>query len=322
MAFLLLAIAGLSYLMPRKYIDRLETMPGVRIFLVVFFFVFGSAAIIINAVNREEQDFKSSQQATRQAEQTVLMGTVMKSVTNIQDALKPKSVDMSEAERKQHLITALRDEYILQNNPIDEDILAGNKMPPQEWMNKRLREQGESWTVKDQPVPATQQIIQLPVEEKQAKIEFSFSQKDQSDPAKTVQFGSLMDGKVTFSISAIVRGETAAKNLHIWIRECVKCEWIPPIPPGFSETSSEQPYDKIASPGDVPPNVGLGKWNFVVKVAEFPLPNGVPLACYYTCTNCAPIDWKRPQTLWVTPNWASFKLHSPSIVYTPEPVPK
>jgi hypothetical protein len=33
----------------------------------------------------------------------------------------------------------------LSHNPVDAEVLAGNKMPPEEWMNQRLMELGENW---------------------------------------------------------------------------------------------------------------------------------------------------------------------------------
>jgi hypothetical protein len=138
-SFALLAIAGLGYLVP-GYIKKLEKKRGVRIFLICFFTIFGLLAIVVNAVNREDQDHTTASQEDR-------MGVVLKSVTNIQDALKPRSANMTEAERREHLASSLRDEYILSHNPIDPAILAGKAMPPPDWMNNRLNQIGEKWAV-------------------------------------------------------------------------------------------------------------------------------------------------------------------------------
>jgi hypothetical protein len=143
-SFALLAIAGLAYLVP-GYVKKLEEERGVRIFLICFFTLFGLLAIVVNAVNREVQDHTAASQEDR-------MGVVLKSVTNIQDALKSKSANMTEAERREHLAASLRDEYILSHDPIDPAILAGKAMPPEAWMNSRLNQMGETWTVaKDTP---------------------------------------------------------------------------------------------------------------------------------------------------------------------------
>ncbi|HEX3438286.1 MAG TPA: hypothetical protein VHT24_16075, partial [Pseudacidobacterium sp.] len=44
------------------------------------------------------------------------------------------SQKLSEADRRKAIETVLRNQYILTHNPIDPEILAGNKMPPQDWM--------------------------------------------------------------------------------------------------------------------------------------------------------------------------------------------
>lgn len=71
---------------------------------------------------------------------------------------------LSEADRRKGIENVLRNEFILSHDPIDPQILAGNKMPPDEWMNKRLSEMGEKWTVKEEAkiAPASALTIQLP----------------------------------------------------------------------------------------------------------------------------------------------------------------
>jgi hypothetical protein len=137
-AFALLAIAGLSYLAP-GWVKKLETMRAGRAFLIAFFVIFAAVAILVNAVNREGQEHTESVQQER-------MAVVMKDITNIQDALK-KPTNLTEAERREHLIASLRDEYIISQRSLDPDILAGSKMPPPIWLNDRLRAMGETWRV-------------------------------------------------------------------------------------------------------------------------------------------------------------------------------
>jgi hypothetical protein len=141
-AYALLALAGLGYLAP-GVIKRLEGMLGVRVFLFIFFGFFGAAAIIVNAVNRESQEFKDGQNDNR-------MGLVLKDVTGIQDALNSKTAHMTEAERRADRLTALRDEYILRPGPVDPEIVAGRKAPPSDWLNTRLKQLGEEWSVSEE----------------------------------------------------------------------------------------------------------------------------------------------------------------------------
>lgn len=137
-AFALLAVAGLAYLVPKRYLDKIEELVWVRRFLLVLFVTVGFSAIIINAIKNENQEFKDGQNDER-------MGVVLKSVLNIQDALKPKAVNLTEAERKERLLESLRDEYVASHSSIDPSIVTGKKMPPDDWMNMRLSQMGEKW---------------------------------------------------------------------------------------------------------------------------------------------------------------------------------
>jgi uncharacterized membrane protein YqjE len=55
LAFALLAIAGLSYLMP-ELMQKFETSRALRLSAFVVFLVFGLAAVVMNSVNREDQE--------------------------------------------------------------------------------------------------------------------------------------------------------------------------------------------------------------------------------------------------------------------------
>ena len=137
-AFSLLAVAGLSYLMP-EIATKLEAKRGVRYFLLTLFGLFGFLAIWVNAVNRANQEQTDTTQRDVQ-------GKVLNSVIDIQTSLHSTKT-LSESDRRQKMSESLRDEYILTHNPIDPAIIAGKAMPPQEWMNKRLSEMGETWSV-------------------------------------------------------------------------------------------------------------------------------------------------------------------------------
>jgi hypothetical protein len=313
-AFALLAVAGLAYLVPET-VRRLEAKRGVRLFLITFFTLFGLFAIIVNAVNREEQEHKESAASER-------MGVVMKSVTNIQEALQPKSPNMTELERREHLMSALRDEYILSHDPIDSEILAGVKMPPEEWMNDRLRKLKEPWAFKDAPKPTAPQIVQQAVpEEKRARLVFSFFQQDMSDAPQTIKLDPMNESKVSVSIVAMVVGDVPAENLQIWIRRCEKCEWVPPSPPGFASTDPDHEFDMATAMPELLPNISTQKWNFTIRVQRFPKFDSFAIGCYYACRNCAPVDWKRPQTLWVTQTLQSgVRLQFSPVLFSPEKV--
>ena len=316
-AFALLAIAGLAYLVPKRYLDKIEELVWVRIFLLVLFVTVGFSAIIINAIKTENQEYKDGQNEER-------MGTVLKSVLNIQEDLKPKAVNLTEAERKEHLLESLRDEYIASHASIDPEILAGKSVPPEAWMNKRLSDLGETWRVKDAPRQLnSQNIPQVPLEEKGAQIEASFFQQDMSGGPLTVKVDPMTDNKVTVSVIAMVKGDTPAENVQLWFRVCRACQWTPPDPVGFSPANPDYPSDRMIFIPEMLPNVASQKWNLSIQLPTYPRYESIQIAFYFACKNCAPVDPKRPQQLWVTKTLqGGFKLQSPSISYTQQPVPK
>jgi len=53
----------------------------------------------------------------------------------------------AEMGRRQNIQKALRSEYVLSHENISPGLLAGTELPPADWMNKRLHELGEQWTV-------------------------------------------------------------------------------------------------------------------------------------------------------------------------------
>ena len=113
-SFALLAVAGLSYLMP-EIATKLEAKRGVRYFLLTLFGLFGCLAIWVNAVNRTEQEQLLVLQSTAQ-------GQVLSSVIDIQKLLH-SSKTLTEAEKMTAISESLRDEYVLTHTPVDPDIL-------------------------------------------------------------------------------------------------------------------------------------------------------------------------------------------------------
>lgn len=137
-SFVLLAVAGLSYLIP-ELAHKLEMNRRIRYFLLTLFILFGALAIWVNAVNRADQEQREVTQSQAEAR-------VLSSVLDVQQSLH-SSKPMSEAQRRENISESLRDEYILTHNPIDPEILLGTKMPPEAWMNQKLHDLGETWAV-------------------------------------------------------------------------------------------------------------------------------------------------------------------------------
>jgi len=67
----------------------------------------------------------------------------------------PLSSQEAEMQRRQNIEKALTGEYILSHDNISPGLLAGTEFPAAEWMNKRLAELGEHWTVSQPPKTAT-----------------------------------------------------------------------------------------------------------------------------------------------------------------------
>lgn len=137
----LIAIAGLGYLFP-TLVKLLERNVKPRKTVAVVFIAFSLLSLMVNAINRAAEDQKAELNSKT-------LSVVLQSVNNVQMALK--APNMSEADRRKHILTALRDEYLLSHNPVDPEILSGTKAPPEDWLNKRLRDLNENWTIKNEP---------------------------------------------------------------------------------------------------------------------------------------------------------------------------
>ncbi len=174
------------------------------------------------------------------------------------------------------------------------------------------------------PTRQPQQIIeQVTPNEPQASVVFGFYKANMLGTPQTLKIDPLTDNKFTVSISAIAVGETTPENVQIWIRVCRSCEWAGPNPPGFVQTDSDHSFDRATRLSEMLPNVGMGKWDFTILLHKFPRVDTVPIACYYACKKCPPVDWSKPQVLWVTKNPnAGAKLLFPSVSYSPETVQK
>jgi hypothetical protein len=87
--------------------------------------------------------------------------------------------------RKQNILSLLRNEYILSHDSISPGLLAGTELPPSEWINKRLHELGETWTVAEPASPSARiSAKQEPLDVRgenlcQAILEFAQSAKQE-----------------------------------------------------------------------------------------------------------------------------------------------
>jgi len=138
LAFALLAIAGLSYLMP-ELMQKFETSRALRLSAFVVFLVFGLAAVVMNSVNREDQE---NQRRIDRNKIDTLGGQVH---DTLQFLVQSKG-QPNELERRRHILDTLRSKYILIHPEASSAMITGNVNLPPDWMNNQLRELGEQWS--------------------------------------------------------------------------------------------------------------------------------------------------------------------------------
>jgi hypothetical protein len=150
LAYVLLAIAGLTYLMP-GIIKKLEENRQLRLTAVAVFVGFGLVAVIVNAISRSEQENRQAQDRRKIDD---LGGQVH---DTLQFLVQSKGVP-NEIERRKHILDTLRSEYILAHPEESAAMIAGNTNPPSEWVNKRLQELGERWPYVPPTAPTSSQV--------------------------------------------------------------------------------------------------------------------------------------------------------------------
>jgi hypothetical protein len=136
---ILLAVVGvvMSYIQPKKESHLITT---------VILITAGLAGSIVLSVNRLHSEAAHRIEVGTLSSKIDAVGSQNANLANF--LLKAKdSGTLSEADRRRGIELTLRSEYILKHDPVDPDILVGNKMPPAGWMNQRLHDLGENWTV-------------------------------------------------------------------------------------------------------------------------------------------------------------------------------
>ena len=138
---ILLAIVGIimSYIPPKKETHIVTS------FVLIIVGLAGSAVLTVARLKTE---------AAHRNE----MGGLYRKIDAVGDQnsklsdylLAAKNTGMGETDRRKGILTTLRNQWILSHDPVDPDILAGTKMPPQDWIKKRLVEMGETWSVAEE----------------------------------------------------------------------------------------------------------------------------------------------------------------------------
>lgn len=140
----LLGFAGLAYLMP-GLTKRIEKSKRTRIAIAAAIFALMFLALAVNAINRAAQDHKEEDQGKVMSDLRDKIIGVQQQNSQLSNYLLASKGQISEADRRKGIETVLRNEYILSHDPIDPEIVAGNKMPPADWMNYKLKDMGEDW---------------------------------------------------------------------------------------------------------------------------------------------------------------------------------
>lgn len=196
----------------------------------------------------------------------------------------------------------LRNKYILSHQMVSSDLLAGTAFPPAQWMNEQLKELGEKWLFAEPSVamrtaetPVGKSLASMRSSEARARLQFQFY-SDDPDAAPQQISVPVHDLRVSLDISVKSVGDVAAKNGFIWYRICRACEWATE-PAGFSAPVSETPFDREKHFVELPPNVALEKSTLEIMPPLFPKVAKFSIAAYYSCDDCPPIDFKKPQLL-------------------------
>jgi hypothetical protein len=144
---MLVAIVGIimSYRQPRQKDHALATF-------VLIITGLGGTGILSWARLRGEATHKTEMAELNKKIQSVgsqnsqILSTILQSPPQ-QDART------KEVLRRQSILTLLRNEYVLSHDDISASLLAGAEQPPANWVNGRLKQLGEAWTVQDNPKP-------------------------------------------------------------------------------------------------------------------------------------------------------------------------
>src|SRR5579859_6941407 len=103
-----------------------------------------------DASSRVEADLKGIRAELRDLhaeapnhQEVATKGSPQTATATITINVKPSAEDL----RRYKVLNALRIEYILSHRDLPSQILAGIDWPPLEWINRRLAELGEPWTV-------------------------------------------------------------------------------------------------------------------------------------------------------------------------------
>lgn len=169
-----LALAGImiSYHPPRSKSAKVKTtigllIAGFGIFIAQRAFQSQSETLHASEVSEWQRRFDeqlkiANQQSRKLDEQSRKLDAVsnstvlyLNSATRRSDQADLSTPGQKEITRRQKILAALRNEYILSHDNISPAVMSGIQNPPADWVNERLKSLGEKWTIGEQyPLPS------------------------------------------------------------------------------------------------------------------------------------------------------------------------
>ena len=98
------------------------------------------------------QQYRSvTQDAASKSKTGQVEGAILGQLQNLHEKGRTTSPEQAETKRREDIMSMLRGQYILQHDNLPSGILEGTAPLPSEWINKRLHDLGELWTVSKEP---------------------------------------------------------------------------------------------------------------------------------------------------------------------------
>lgn len=100
------------------------------------------------------QQYRSVKQASASQSKTgQVEGAILGQLQSLHNQ-KPLTTTETEAKRREDVMAMLRGQYILEHENVPSAVVEGTEAPPAAWLNERLRQLNENWTVSDAVQPA------------------------------------------------------------------------------------------------------------------------------------------------------------------------
>jgi hypothetical protein len=241
---LVLAVAGIimSYRPPKKERHTLAT--------VVLLVVGILGCVVLELVRSHSETVHNTEVVTLQTKIDVVRDQNTKLLSSLISS--PRDTSLSEVEQRKRIEDLLRNEYILSTNPVDPAILAGIKMPPDDWMNEQLAKMGVKWKFKGE---VAANAYNAPAEKpEQPRIVFGFYDPNFSDQPATFRIDPMVNDVATFDVGFKVLGSVTAQHVQVWVRKPDSATWVS-IAPGYVEMGADHPSDRSVKTESIPPNV-------------------------------------------------------------------